>query len=205
MAYPFARLAQKLFPARPATLWQAQQAELLQQFEQDLRPRSFMESYQVFYYLAIVLALLAQIASAYSSYQYISDLIHLKVKTSDWVHYLTLLVLVWIEIIKFYLFKITCQKYFGLPREPQVVLLLLTLTISGLSAYASIVGGGQYGIDSQKVVQTENRYADLIRQKQAEIQNLQNRDDYKQIIWTGQGQTTKIRLGTHSKTRTGIE
>jgi hypothetical protein len=191
MPYPFARLAQKLFPARSTTLLQAQQAELLQQFEQDLRPRSFMESYQVFYYLAIALALLAQIASAYSSYQYVSDLIQLKMKASEGVHYLTLLVLALIEVIKFYLFKITCQKYFGLPREPQVVLLFLTLTISGLSAYASIVGGGHYGIDGSKVVQTENRYADLIRQKQTEIQNLQNRDDYKQIIWTGRGQTTK--------------
>jgi hypothetical protein len=165
---------------------------LLHRFQQDIAPRGFFETYQIFFYLAIGLAFLAQLASALSSYQFIADLVAYKIPQGIALITTTILLLGLIEILKYFIFRLSFQKLFAQQPEITWPLWVLALIISAFSAYASIMGGGQLALNPQAEAQKRLNFGEARAKIQAQIHAIQNSDAHKQIIWLGNGQTSKV-------------
>lgn len=165
---------------------------LIQKFEKEIENKSFFDSYLTFYYLAVFAIPLAQVASAFSSYHFIDELMKIKIQNADFRIWIVVFILTGIELLKFFFAKITLQKVFAKNPKYNFFLISFSILISGSSAYFSIVGGGLYGQDKKAVAKTELNFDSKITKIKSEIDSIQLGDAYKQIVWIGNGQTKRI-------------
>ena len=165
---------------------------LIKRFQQETTPREFYDSYKVLFWIAIVLAFIMQLASATSAYNYIDQIIAIKIAQIDLRLILVLATLVFVEVIKYHLYSITLQKAFARPRAFEPFLILLTLAVSAFSFFASVSGGGEYGVDHKKEKTRSNYYDKKISEVKSQIQEIQNSEAYKVVKWIGNGQTALV-------------
>jgi hypothetical protein len=165
---------------------------LIQKFEKEIENKSFFDSYLTFYYLAVCAIPLAQVASAFSSYHFIDELVKIKIQNADFRIWIVVFILMGIELLKFFFAKITLQKVFAKNPKYNFFLISFSILISGSSAYFSIVGGGLYGQDKKAVAKTELNFDSKISKIKSEIDSIQLGDAYKMVVWIGNGQTKSI-------------
>jgi hypothetical protein len=172
-------LAKKLFDSQKNNFADFAQTTNSLQFAKQLQPKSYYETYKDLYYAAIVFSVLAQIATAISSYAFFADLFAPKIQNPILLVCVVVVVLAIIETMKYIVLNKALLGLFSLPKKENYVLLAFALLLSLCSVYASIVGSGNLGIDTQKVVTVKSEFDSEIATLRTEIAAIQNRNTYK--------------------------
>jgi hypothetical protein len=185
-------LAKKLAPNQDSEMKKLNKETLFEKFEQDIQEKSYFDSYKAFYVLCVCLAFLSQIASAYSSYTFFHQILKIKIQHVEVLMYATIAVIILIEVLKYYFYKISLQKAFALKREISIFLIAPTFIISFVSIYASVIGGGTLG-ENHKTIQTHHQDTKSLTEAiKMEIKAIQQGDEFKQVVWIGNGKTSKV-------------
>jgi hypothetical protein len=172
-------LAKKLFDSQKNNFADFAQTTNSLQFVKQLQPKTYYETYKDLYYAAIVFSVLAQIATAISSYAFFVDLFAPKIQNPIMLVCVVVVVLAIIETMKYIALNKALLGLFSLPKKENYVLLAFALLLSLCSVYASVVGGGNLGIDMQKVVTVKSKFDTEIAVLRSEIAAIQNRNTYK--------------------------
>lgn len=90
-----------------------------------------------------------------------------------------MVVLAIIEVMKYLTLNKALLGLFSLPAKPNYALLAFALILSICSIYASIIGGGNLGIDNVKVETVKSEYDKEIATLRTEITDIQKRNSYK--------------------------
>lgn len=172
-------LAKKLFYSQKNNFADFAQTTNSLQFVEKLQPKTYYQTYKDLYYAAIVFSVLAQIATAISSYSFFADLFAPKVQNPILLIGIVTSFLGIIETMKYIVLNKALLGLFSLPKKENYVLLAFALLLSLCSVYASIVGGGDLGIDTQKVVSVKSEFDSEIAVLRSEIAAIQVRNSYK--------------------------
>ncbi len=175
----YKNLAKNLFANKKNNFADFAQTTNTLQFVEELQPKTYYETYKDLYFGAKVFAVLAQIVTAISSYSFFVDLFAPKITNEYALIFCVCVVLVIIEIMKFITLNKALLGLFSLPAKPNYVLLSFALVLSICSIYASVIGGGNLGIDTQKVVTVKSEFDNEIATLRAEISDIQKRNSYK--------------------------
>lgn len=174
---PFVELAKKFDKNTSSyTDFSATQEQL--GYVHELQARPFYKEYRLLFLLCYGMAFLAQIASAISSYHFFASLLSHKLWGLGLI-IATVILLLSIEALKYVLVNKSFAKLFALHPQRPFVLLFLAATLSLLSMYASIVGGGNLGIDVTKTTQTTQDFDREIAVIRQEIQAILHRNSWK--------------------------
>lgn len=137
-----------------------QTVETVATFEQELSTKPYYVRYKQLFWLCVVLSFLAQIASLISSYAYFAGVFAVAIKHPYLLVAGVVVVLMTIEILKRFLLTNSLQSWFGLQRTFAPLPTFFAVLLSVLSMYASVIGGGSFGVDTQKEVVTAAIYHD---------------------------------------------
>jgi hypothetical protein len=149
----------------------------------ELSAHSYFQTYRGLFFAALFFALVSQVASGLSSYTFYATLFQIKVSGILLV-LTTVSVLALVEIGKYFLFHHVFADMFSLSGKKMAWgLLLVGLALSGLSMYASVVGGGNLGIDHARVTMAEDKFGSEIAQIRKEINEIQHRNTWKGQTW----------------------
>lgn len=152
-------------------------------FVAELSAQSYFQTYRGLFFAAIFFALVSQAASGLSSYSFYENLFHIKVSGLLLI-FTAGSVLLLVEIGKYFLFHRVFADWFSLSGKKQTWgLLMVGLLLSGLSMYASVIGGGHLGIDTGRVQLAENKFGSEISQVRKEIGEIQHRNSWKGQTW----------------------
>lgn len=157
--------------------------ENLTKFSQELSPQDYYNSYLGMFYFCLVLTFLAQILSLGSEYSYFSQVFSSSLNGVLLVG-ATVLFCLFIESAKYFVFGAFFKQMFLLTRSSvNPFLLILAFCISAVSIYASIIGGGSFGIDTAKVASTESKHDSEITALRKEIAEIHQRNTWKGNTW----------------------
>jgi len=163
--------------------------------------RTYYEQYKNLYYFAYVLIFLAQFASAFSSFAFVHSFVSYKV-SAEFSGAVSVLILVIIEISKFYLYTVFLRQFFQRVRKFEPSLFLATLLISCFSFYASISGALELGQNKELLTNTSEMFADSLSKVEqsikqdianinTQINSVQKDNAFKQVVWVN-GRAEKI-------------
>ena len=172
-------LAKKLFNTQKNNFADFSQTTNSLQFVEKLQPKTYYETYKDLYYAAKFFSFLAQIATAISSYAFFVDLFAPKIQNPILLVCAVILVLAIIETMKYIALNKALLGLFSLPKKENYILLAFALLLSICSIYTSVVGGGNFGIDTAKVVTVKSEFDTEIATLRTEIAAIQNRNTYK--------------------------
>jgi hypothetical protein len=158
------------------------QANTEQEFMTLLSQKSYYENYSLLYYSAIFFALVSQLATAVSSYTFFADLLAIKVSPTLLPFAVAILLLL-IEVLKYVSFNKGLEGVFALPQRINYVLLVFAILLSAGSMYASIIGGGSFGIDTQRIASTETKFDAEIANIRQDIADIKARNTWKNQTW----------------------
>lgn len=175
----YKNLAKNLFANKKNNFADFAQTTNTLEFVEQLQPKTYYETYKELYFGAKCFAVLAQIATAISSYSFYAVLFTAKITNEYAQMFCVCAVLIFIETIKYLLLNKALLSIFSLPAKPNYVLLVLGLILSFCSIYASIVGGGNLGIDTAKVETVKSEFDSEIAFLRTEITDIQKRNTYK--------------------------
>lgn len=175
----YKNLAKKLFTSQNKNFADFAQTTNELTFVNQLQPKTYYETYKDLYFGAIFFSVLAQIATAISSYSFFVDLFAPKITNEYALIVCVCVVLAIIEIMKFITLNKALLGLFSLPAKPNYVLLSFALVLSICSIYASVIGGGNFGIDNVKVETVKSEHDKEIATLRAEILDIQKRNTYK--------------------------
>jgi hypothetical protein len=154
-------------------------AENLQKFSQSLTPQDYYNTYLGMYWFAIVLTKIAQALSGASEFAYFQTVFSASLNGLLLIG-ATVLFCLLIEVSKFFIVGAFFKEMFLLKRShANPFLLLLALLISGVSIYASVIGGGSFGIDTAKVSSTESKHDGEISTLRNDIKAIEKRNSWK--------------------------
>jgi hypothetical protein len=159
-------------------------ANTAQEFMTLLSQKSFYENYSLLYYAALFFALVSQLATAVSSYTFFFDLIAIKLPLWG-AGGATILLLLLLEALKYVSFNKGLEGVFALPQRINYVLLVFAMLLCAASMYASIVGGGNFGIDTQRISTTETKFDTEIATLRTEIAAIHDRNTWKGNTYLG--------------------
>lgn len=151
----------------------------LLQFTDELQPKSYYDNYKQVYRTALLFGFLSQVATAISSFSFFDSLFSAKIENEYLRTFAVLVLLSLIEIMKFVSFNKALQGLFALPKKPNYALLAFGLILSVCSIYASLVGGRNLGIDTNKVVTVKSEFDTEIATLRTEIADIKKRNTYK--------------------------
>ena len=153
--------------------------ENIQKFSNELSPQDYYNSYLGLWYFCLVLTFLAQILSLGSEYAYFQSVFSSSLSGVLLIG-ATVLFCLFIESAKYFVFGAFFKEMFLLTKASvNPFLLALSLLISAVSVYASIIGGGSFGIDTAKVVTTESKHDKEIQAVRSEIAEIHKRNSWK--------------------------
>lgn len=128
--------------------------ETVATFAHELTAKPYYIRYKQLFWLCVGLSFVAQIASLISSYAYFEGVFSVAIKHPYLLVVGVLVVLMTIEILKRLLLTNSLQSWFGLQRVFSPIPTLFAVILSILSMYASVTGGGSFGVDLAKEVAT---------------------------------------------------
>jgi hypothetical protein len=175
----YKNLAKNLFAKKKNNFADFTQTTNTLEFVAQLQPKTYYETYKELYFGAKFFAVLAQLATAISSYSFFADLFAAKITNEYALIFCVCVVLVIIEVMKFLTLNKALLGLFSLPAKPNYVLLAFALVISLCSIYASVIGGGKLGIDNEQVVTVKSEFDTEIAVLRTEIRDIQKRNSYK--------------------------
>lgn len=175
----YKNLAKKLFTSQNNNFAEFAQTTDTLQFVDKLQPKTYYETYKDLYFGAKFFAVLAQVATAISSYSFFAELFQTKITNQYLLVSSVVLVLAIIETMKYLTLNKALLSLFSLPAKPNFVLLAFALILSICSIYASVIGGGNLGIDTQKVVTVKSEFDTEIANLRNEIKDIAKRNTYK--------------------------
>jgi hypothetical protein len=175
----YKNLAKNLFAKKKNNFADFAQTTNTLEFVEQLQPKTYYETYKELYFGAKCFAVLAQIATAISSYSFFADLFAAKITNEYALIVCVCVVLIIIEVMKFITLNKALLGLFSLPAKPNYVLLAFALVISLCSIYASVIGGGKLGIDNEQVSTVKSEFDTEIAILRAEITDIQKRNSYK--------------------------
>lgn len=153
--------------------------ENLTKFSQELSPQDYYNSYLGMFYFCLVLTFISQILSLGSEYSYFSQVFSSSLNGVLLVG-ATVLFCIFIESAKYFVFGAFFKQMFLLTKSSvNPFLLILALFISAVSVYASVIGGGTFGIDTAKVASTESKHDAEITTLRKEIAEIHQRNTWK--------------------------
>ena len=135
----YKNLAKNLFAKKKNNFADFAQTTNTLGFVAQLQPKTYYETYKELYFGAKFFAVLAQIATAISSYSFFADLFAAKITNEYALIFCVCVVLIIIEVMKFLTLNKALLGLFGLPAKPNYVLLAFALVISLCSIYASVI------------------------------------------------------------------
>ncbi len=157
--------------------------EFLEKTAEQLSPKAFYESYLALYWFCLVLAFIAQVLSFGSEYIYFQGLFS-STFNSFLLIGVTALFCLLLETAKFFLAGAFFKQLFLLKKSSfNPFLLVLALVISAVSIYASVVGGGKFGIDTAKVINVESKHDKEISVLRNEIDAIHKRNSWKGNVY----------------------
>ncbi len=175
----YKNLAKNLFAKKKNNFADFAQTTNTLEFVAQLQPKTYYETYKELYFGAKFFAVLAQIATAISSYSFFANLFAAKITNEYALIVCVCVVLIIIEVMKFITLNKALLGLFSLPAKPNYVLLAFALVISLCSIYASVVGGGKLGIDNEQVNVVKSEFDAEIAVLRTEITDIQKRNTYK--------------------------
>ena len=143
-----------------------------------LGKKSFQQNNSMVYGTALFFGFVAQVATAVSSYTFFEQLLAIKLSP-------TLLpvavvgVLGCIELLKYVSVNKGLEGYFALPQRIAPGLLVFAALLCAVSMYASIVGGGHFGVDTQKIASTTQQFSTKQATIRSEINAILHRNTWK--------------------------
>jgi hypothetical protein len=149
-----------------------------------LGKKSFQQNNELVYYTALFFGLLSQVATAVSSYSFFEQILAIKLSPTL-LPFAVVTLLVFIEILKYVSVHKGLEGYFALPQRTNKGLLAFAVLLCAVSMYASIIGGGHFGIDTQKINHTETKFDTQITGLKTEIQTIMNRNTWKGQTYLG--------------------
>ncbi len=173
------------------------EVETVNQFGNELSQKSYYSTYKTLFYVCVGLGFTAQIASIASSYKYVASILLGNIENLVLVGAVAIGILVIIELLKRELLQTVLTSAFAVAnRKVLLIPLLLVLIISAVSMYFSIIGGGLLGINTNKVIatnqnefakvdSTNNLYDSQILAIRNEIKDVANRNTYKGKTYLG--------------------
>lgn len=153
-----------------------------QEFMTTLSQKSYYENNSLLYYTTIFFALISQLATAISSYTFFADLLAIKV-TPIILPFAVATLLILIEVLKYVSFNKGLEGVFALPQRINYALLVFATLLCVVSMYASITGGGNFGIDTQRITSTETKFDAEIATLRTEIAEIHKRNTWKNQTW----------------------
>lgn len=175
----YKNLAKKLFTSQNNNFAEFAQTTNTLQFVDKLQPKTYYETYKDLYFGAKFFAVLAQVATAISSYSFFAELFQTKITNQYLLVSSVVVVLAIIETMKYLTLNKALLSLFSLPAKPNFVLLAFALFLSICSIYASVIGGGNLGIDTQMVVTVKSEFDNEIANLRNEIKEIAKRNTYK--------------------------
>ena len=174
-----------------------------QEFMTTLSQKSYYENYSLLYYTALFFALVSQLATAISSYTFFADLLAIKLNPTLLPFAVAILLLL-IEVLKYVSFNKGLEGVFALPQRINYVLLVFAILLSAGSMYASIIGGGSFGIDTQRIASTETKFDGEIVTLRTEIAEIHKRNTWKgstylpkkekKLVYSKEEELTRLKL-----------
>jgi hypothetical protein len=159
------------------------QSSLEERFAEYYKQRTFFERYYPIYAICIFFALVFQVLSALSGYQFFSDILSVKITQTTWLIVVTVTAQIIIEVLKYFVVGTVFRDLFAIRTRPDVGLTIVAILLSGLSVYSSVIGGGKYGVDNAKVETTFNRHDSEIKAIRSEIEAIKQRNTWKGQTW----------------------
>lgn len=175
----YKNLAKKLFTSQKNNFADFAQTTNTLQFVEQLQPKTYYETYKDLYFGAKFFAVMAQIATAISSYTFFADLFQTKITNQYLLVSSVVVVLAIIETMKYLTLNKALLSIFSLPAKPNYILLSFAMMLSICSIYASVIGGGNLGIDNVKVETVKSEFDNEIATLRTEITDIQKRNSYK--------------------------
>lgn len=174
------------------TLKDLHKKSTIESFRDSVNKKSYFDSYIELYYTVFVLSFVCQIASFVSSLKFFEQIISFKIETYELILFVSILIGLAIEYLKFKIVSTTLSKWFSKERENNYPLLLASILICVASSYFSIVGGGLIADNKAKPKSIESNYKNEISALQNDIKGVENSDNYKQVLWIGNGNTKTV-------------
>jgi hypothetical protein len=169
------------------------QANTEQEFMTLLSQKSYLENYSLLYYTALFFAFISQLATAVSSYTFFADLLAIKLNPTLLPFAVAILLLL-IEVLKYVSFNKGLEGVFALPQRINYVLLVFAILLSAGSMYASIIGGGSFGIDTKRIISTETKFDGEIATLRNEIAEIHKRNTWKGSTYLGKKEKKLVYL-----------
>lgn len=144
--------------------------------------RSYYDSNVLMYRLAHVFSIVCQVATMVSSYTFFAAILAPKISIVL-VPYVIVFLLLLVEVLKYVSFHKAMEGLFALPYRLEVSFLLFASFLCIVSMYASIVGGGNLGIDKERIVSTNRLYDQQIVSIKEEIKSIVARNTWKGSTW----------------------
>lgn len=149
-------------------------------YEKDLVNKSYYEAYRPLYFFCLGLAVVAQLLSIVSSYSYVFGLIAIKIQDTFYLSVVTLIVLIVIELAKYYFSDVTFRGFWSIDNQSKPYgFLAVTIVISFFSMYASIVGGGNFGVNVTATNKIDSLYKNEIAVLRNDIKDIKSRNTWK--------------------------
>jgi hypothetical protein len=173
-----------------------------------LGKKTYQENNELIYFTALFFGVISQFATAVSSYSFFAEILAIKLSPTL-LPFAVVLLLLLIEILKYVSIHKGLEGFFALPQRTNKALLVLAVLLSAISMYASILGGGNFGIDSQKITNTETAFNTEIASLQADIQAITNRNTWKgqtylskkekNLVYAKENEITKLKAAKENK------
>lgn len=144
--------------------------------------QSYYDSNVLMYRLAYVFSVVCQVATMVSSYTFFAAILAPKISIVL-LPYVIVFLLLLIEVLKYVSFHKAMEGLFSLPYRLEVSFLLFASFLCIVSMYASIVGGGNLGIDKERIVSTNRLYDNQIVSIKDEIKSIVARNTWKGSTW----------------------
>jgi hypothetical protein len=156
---------------------------LLKRFDSELEVESYYESNKVFYLIALYVSVLAQVGSLVSSYAFFENVISQKLKNEFALALTSFVIILLIEIVKYFALQKTLKKVFAKKRSLPTANIILSVLICSFSAYASVVGAKEVATTNEvqnEIIANAKLQIETIKK---EISQITNKSDFKNVVW----------------------
>jgi Zn finger protein HypA/HybF involved in hydrogenase expression len=151
--------------------------------ETELRQKDHYDSNIGLYWFCLVLTFALQGASAVSEWGFFFELVSVQL-TGASAYIATGFSVLLIETAKFFVINAALSGLFVLGKaRVQLGLILIGLALSAVSIYASVMGGGEFGIDTEAIVTTDRTHSTEVARIRKEIDDIQERNTWKGKTW----------------------
>lgn len=154
-------------------------SENIANYTSELAPQDFYNSYILLSHFCKVLFIVAQLLSLGSEYVFFESAFSSNL-SGVLLIVVTGLICLLIEVAKYFIFGAFFKALFLLKNANfNIFLFAIAVSLSAISVYASVLGGGSFGIDTQKVATTETKHDAEISSLRAEITDIKKRNTWK--------------------------